>query len=140
MEWLRENGTKILHRSWSVIRSCPGLREEKEMKWWKSVNGVVLTEGVCAAAGNEDDDTMQKTVPRASVRGLVPIKYFEAVIEIKQGMGLLYAHDRGVVKQLPEDLKRMAVPSGKDREHGPRKSRGRGQGRGSGNIVERSDV
>ncbi|KIW99659.1 uncharacterized protein Z518_11072 [Rhinocladiella mackenziei CBS 650.93] len=76
------------------------LEEEKDMKWWRSENGVILTEGVPAV---EDDQKM------------VPIKYWIAAVEVKKGLGLLWQHEQGVVRELPEYLRNRAVPRGKNR-------------------------
>ena len=88
------------------------LAEEKDMKWWRSENGVILTDGV--AAPNSEDDK------------LVPMKYFLAAVEVKEGLGLLYTAGKGVVKELPERLKGRGVPRG--RSGGPRGGRGKGRG------------
>ena len=85
------------------------LAEEKEMKWWRSENGVILTEGV----GEKDK--------------IVPTKYFLAAYEIKEGIGKLW-EDGKVVKELPENLRSRALPRGKGA--GGQRGRGRGGGRG----------
>lgn len=90
------------------------LSEEKDMKWWRSENGVILTDGV-ATGENEAGK-------------IVPTKYFLAAVEIKEGAGLLYEHGKGVVQELPARLKSRGVPRGKG--GGPRGGRGRGRGRG----------
>ncbi len=88
------------------------LSEEKDMKWWRSENGVILTDGIAV-----DESETEK---------LVPTKYFLAAVEIKEGVGLLYQDGKGVLQELPERLKSRAVPRGKG--GGPRGGRGRGRG------------
>ncbi|OCT52307.1 tRNA splicing 2' phosphotransferase 1 [Cladophialophora carrionii] len=93
------------------------LAEDKDMKWWRSENGVILTDGVAASSGSEAAEKM------------VPEKYFLAAVEIKEGVGLLYEHATGgVVKELPEPLKSRPPPRGKGAE--PRGARGARRGRG----------
>ena len=87
------------------------LREEEGMKWWRSDNGVILTEGI---------------------EGLVGMGYWTKAIEVKEGYGVLW--ERGedgvgkVVKELPGHLKGRAMPMGKQRGRG---NTGGGRGRGS---------
>ena len=86
------------------------LREEEGMKWWRSDNGVILTEGI---------------------EGLVGMGYWTKAIEVKEGYGVLW--ERGedgvgkVVKELPGHLKGRAMPMGKQRGRG---NTGGGRGRG----------
>lgn len=89
------------------------IEEQETMKWWRSENGVILTEGV----GEEKEDK------------IVPTKYFLAAVEIKEGIGKLW-EDGKVVKELPENLRNRALPRGKGGAGGQR-GRGRGGGRGS---------
>jgi len=85
-------------------------------EWWKSENGVVLTEGVM---GEGMDDKM------------VPMEYWDVVVEVKEGLGVLWRKGEGVVKELPQNLRARGVPRGKG--GGPRgRGRGRGGGRGAG--------
>ncbi|KIW67859.1 hypothetical protein PV04_07077 [Phialophora macrospora] len=96
------------------------LTEENDMRWWRSENGVILTDGIAAAAPEPEAATATAKV--------VPKKYFLAAVEIKEGVGLLYEHDAGgVVRELPERLKSRALPRGKG--GGPRGG-GRGPGKG----------
>ncbi len=76
------------------------------MKWWRSENGVVLTEGV---------------------DGLIGTQYWEAAVEAKEGLGLLWKKEGGVVKELPQHLKGRAMPMGK---RGGRAGGARGGGGG----------
>lgn len=89
--------------------------EDGAMKWWKSDNGVVLTEGM----GEE---------------GLVPVKYFKEVVGRQRGtgkgedevVGTLWK-DGEWVADLPESVKSRPPPSkgGRGRGGGGRGGRGR---------------
>jgi len=95
------------------------LGEEKDMKWWRSENGVILTDGIAAGAEG------------IGVK-VVPTKYWLAAVEIKEGLGLLWKQGEGecgVVQELPASLRSRPVPRGKG--DGPR-GRGGGSGRGKG--------
>lgn len=98
------------------------LHEEKGMKWWRSENGVILTDGVVADGGSSDEAQRAK---------LVPSRYFLGAVEVKEGLGLLWTREAGVVQELPETLRNRAVPRGKGGELGGRGG-GRGRGRGRG--------
>ncbi|KAJ9646180.1 tRNA 2'-phosphotransferase [Knufia peltigerae] len=105
------------------------LVEQPDMKWWRSENGVVLTDGVAVTTKKEEeeeDDAQKQQTPSQNDK-VVPTKYFTAAVEIKQGLGLLYEDGKGVVNQLPERLRTRGVPRGKG---GPRGRGGRGGGRG----------
>jgi 2'-phosphotransferase len=106
------------------------LHEEREMKWWRSENGVILTEGV---------ESM--TAEGAKGDRLVPTKYWIAAVEIKEGLGLLWKQGEGVggvVKELPEDLRSRALPRGKDGGQGHGRGQ-RGKPRGRGTRTMKSD-
>lgn len=88
------------------------LEEEKEMKWWVSDNGVVLTEG--------------------NGEGLVGTKYWKRVVGRREG-GTLW--EEGVkVGELDESLRNRRAPMGKGGRGGGSGGRwgGRGRGRGRG--------
>lgn len=152
-----------------------------EMLWWKSENGVILTEGVDGAfAVNDNDtkledrtsDTAVEATPEAQpddqqadapssvgdtakqiadmkVKGnggkhkapkskagqaqaqsdkLVPMKYWNTVVDVKGGNGVIWRQGEGIVKELPEALTSRGTP----------KSRGQGRGRGRGRGRSRS--
>lgn len=93
--------------------------EDGAMKWWKSDNGVVLTEGM-------------------GEKGLVPVKYFKEVVGRQQQqkreedivVGTLWK-DGVWVADLPESVKSRPPPSKGGRGRGGgRGGRGRGRGRG----------
>ena len=82
------------------------------MSWWRSENGVILTGGL----DGEGDHS-----------GGVPSEFWDAVVEVKEGLGLLWA-DGVVVQELPARLRGRPLPMGKGRGG----SRGGGGGRGRG--------
>ena len=93
------------------------MKEEDGMKWWRSENGVVLTEGM----GKE---------------GRVESKWWTKVVEVREGSGVLW-EDGKLAKELPTELKSRSGLAGK---------RGGGAGRGGRGgakpklMVERDDV
>ena len=81
------------------------------LRWWRSDNGVLLTEGDAA--------------------GLVPARYFRQVVGRAQGVGVLW-QDGVKVADLPDGLD-VRVPRGKEAGRGRGGAdRGRGRGRGAG--------
>ncbi|OAP54526.1 hypothetical protein AYL99_10974 [Fonsecaea erecta] len=107
------------------------LAEAPTMKWWRSENGVILSEGVVAAGANEEkEEEEEEEHATATTEKLVPIEYFVAAVEVKQGLGLLWEAGRGSVRELPEKLRTRGLPRGKG--EGPR---GRGRGRGKERIA-----
>ncbi|KAK5264149.1 tRNA 2'-phosphotransferase [Exophiala xenobiotica] len=113
-----------------------------QMKWWRSENGVILTDGIIAGDGDRDRDEEGRGRGRGRGREedkIVPTRFFAAAVEVKEGLGLLWEHSRGVVQELPERLKARGVPRGKGRGERGRGGggaggggRGRGIGRGRG--------
>jgi 2'-phosphotransferase len=94
---------------------------EAGVEFWKSENGVVLTEGVAIEGGK-----------------MLASEFWDVVVEIKAGVGVLWKQGEGVVRDLPAELKGTGMPRGKERV-----GRG-GGGRGRGNAkpklrVERDD-
>ena len=96
------------------------LRQEEGMKWWRSENGVVLTEG----KGTE---------------GKMETEYWTKVLEVKEGIGILWERDEDgqsrVVNELPTHLKVKAMPMGKSRGFG-KADRG---GQRAGGVKQRPD-
>lgn len=90
----------------------------KGIKWWRSENGVILTDGISI-----DDDQ-----PDGQLNKIVPMAYWSEVVEIKEGLGTLWRQGQGVVQELPERLSSRSVPRGK--AGGYRGRGGRGGGRG----------
>ena len=79
------------------------LGQEDGMKWWRSENGVVLTEGKGA-------------------EGKVGMGCWTKVVEVKEGIGVLWERneegDGGMVRELPAHLKGRAMPMGKKQTDG----------------------
>lgn len=101
------------------------LHEEPEMKWWRSENGVILTDGIAT-------DAQAEGAGGGGGVKIVPAKYWLAAVELKEGLGLLWKQgegDNGVVQDLPEALRNRAVPRGKG---GGQRGRAGGRGRGRG--------
>jgi 2'-phosphotransferase len=116
---------------------------EAGVEFWRSENGVVLTEGVAASEGGgggegEEEEEEERTKMLSS-------EFWDVVVEVKAGVGVLWKHGEGVVKELPKELKGRGVPKGKDRRGGSERG-GRGGGRGRVHNakprlkVERDDV
>lgn len=93
----------------------------KGMKWYRSENGVILTEGLESEGGGGVG---------------VGKEFWLEVVEVKEGMGTLWKTG-AVAKELPERLRGRAAPRGKERRGrggrgGGRDERGTGGGRGRG--------
>lgn len=120
------------------------------MKWWRSENGVILSEGLSASlpqpadlataiemSGEHPGDSTQTDEDKqpkpsqqmAGVTGIVTDFWLE-VVEVKEGLGTLWK-DGKVVQELPDRLKGRALPIGKGRRGGRGGGGGRG-GRGRG--------
>lgn len=120
---------------------------EKDMEWWRSENGVILTEGVevvpeIEADGDGDADEKGKMAEapttvhgkgkraQAAAQGdkTVPMKYWTVVVDVKGGRVAIWRQGEGVVRELPEELTRMGTPKGRGRGGGGRGGyRGRGR-------------
>ncbi|KAL2430845.1 hypothetical protein ABEF95_013898 [Exophiala dermatitidis] len=138
------------------------LAENPDMTWWRSENGVILTEGVerrsetgSVPKSEEGDDHQSETsgltghdetknpekekqkrqgkqVDNDTTK-LLPTEYWLAAVEIKNGLGLLWQQSEGIMRDLPDNLKNQALPFGKRRGEGKEQNgRGRGRGRGRG--------
>ncbi|EXJ77393.1 hypothetical protein A1O3_09619 [Capronia epimyces CBS 606.96] len=132
------------------------LADRPDMKWWRSENGVILTEGVSPSSsstsaststllGSGDGDGPKEEEARQPGKGteaietrkaseeekLVPMEYWLAAVEVKEGLGLLWKQGEGTMRELPEHLRNKAPPFGKGGRNRGR-GRGRGQGRGRG--------
>jgi RNA:NAD 2'-phosphotransferase (TPT1/KptA family) len=109
------------------------------VEFWRSENRVVLTEGIAigeeegGGGGGEEGGKMLSS------------EFWDEVVEVKAGLGVLWKHDEGVVRELPKDLKGRGMPRGKDRSGGSDRA-GRHDGRGRANNakprlkVERDDA
>ncbi len=82
------------------------------VSFWRSENGVILTEGVGETKTLDEE-------------------FWDVVVETKAGLGVLWKKDVGIVKELTNEMKSRGMPRGKDRDGGERRG-GRGQGRGGG--------
>jgi hypothetical protein len=116
--------------------------------FWRSENGVLLTEGVAAsdetrpaggagaaaaAAEEEEEKESAKGKDAATSHGnpgtaagggarLLPLRFVDVVVEVKAGLGVVWRRGEGVVRELPVELAGRGAPGGK----------GRGGGRGGG--------
>lgn len=94
--------------------------------FWRSENGVILSEGVPVSSreggggGKEDEDENTK-------RRVVPLEFFDVVVERKRGLGVIWEHGNEVQK-LPPGLTSQRNPKGKrgDDDEG---KKGKGKGR-----------
>lgn len=80
---------------------------EAGFPFWRSENGVILSEGMLPEGGEESNkDKKHKAVP------LVPLKFFDVVVERKRGLGVLWEHGKEVQK-LPDELTSQRKGKGK---------------------------
>lgn len=84
--------------------------------FYRSENGVILSEGLAL----REDEGSETSPPK-----LVPIEFFDTVVERKAGLGVLWENGE-VVQELPADL------AGKKNPKSFRGGGGRGRGRGRG--------
>lgn len=87
---------------------------EMGIPFWKSENGVVLSEGsvsvsVAEGEGGEAD--------RPGGVNLVPIHCWDVAVEVKEGLGVLW-RDGAVVRDLPDHLRKLGWPHRKGRRDG----------------------
>ncbi|KAJ5574357.1 uncharacterized protein N7459_008784 [Penicillium hispanicum] len=74
--------------------------------FWRSENGVILSEGLPVPKAREDG--------HGEVQKVVSVDFFEVVVERKVGMGKIW--ERGeVLQELPEQLTKRGNPKGKRR-------------------------
>ena len=129
---LVENKVRSGMRSDAQILIYVDIRRSLEsgVKWWRSENGVLLTEGIEVDV-NDGANTGDKGEGAfgGSSEKILPLEFFDVVVEIKKGAGVLWRYGKSV-KELPEELERMGVPRGKDRDNGAKGARGGGRGRG----------
>jgi 2'-phosphotransferase len=87
------------------------------VQFWRSENGVVLTEGVVAEG--------------AEGAKMLSSEFWDVVVEVKAGVGVLWKQGQGVVRELPVELKGRGIPRGKDRVDRAEKGGKSGGGRGN---------
>ncbi|ETN36271.1 uncharacterized protein HMPREF1541_08548 [Cyphellophora europaea CBS 101466] len=128
----------------------------KGMKWWRSENGVILTDGVLhytdtqkegAKAADEDEvkgKNTQETKLDEDPEG-VTAEFWIEIVEVKEGLGTLWK-DGKVVAELPDRLKGRPLPMGKGRAaqrrgvEGTRGDKGRGRGAAARGNKPRSNA
>lgn len=88
--------------------------------FWLSENGVILSEGMCIGE--------QGT-------GIVPLEFFDVVVERKNGLGLLWEGGE-LVKDTPDWMLNAKAPAGK----GERKSGGKGGQKGAPRLKVETDT
>ena len=134
------------------------------MEWWRSDNGVLLTEGVACESkpaseleetammmeensinGSNDKAVDQRhrhnhrksQPPSSKQQKSVPMEYWDVVVGI--GVGILWQKGQGVVQEVPADL----MKGGKGKFGHASKPSGKGTGKGSAKPkmkVERDDL
>lgn len=89
------------------------------LDFWLSENGVVLCEG-------------SRGIGDSTKGGLIPIEFFDVVVERAEGLGVIF-EGRKEVQALPPRLVKKGMPFGKQRgEDGEREGGGGKKGRGRG--------
>lgn len=89
-----------------------------KMEWFKSDNGVILTPGVVfEQSAPAEVDGGKQSRKQETETNLVPMEYWDTVVEINQGMGVIWRHGEGVVRELPAHLKAKPLPRGKQGSH-----------------------
>ena len=98
-------------RSDAQILIYINLRKALEMgiPFWKSENEVVLSEG-SVTEGDAGRDQESKTK-------LVPMHCWDVVVEVKEGLGVLW-RDGVVIKEVPDHLTKVGWPHRKGRKDG----------------------
>lgn len=71
--------------------------------FWRSENGVILSEGLAVSSGKESTDE--------NVVKVVSVEFFDVVVERKVGLGKIWEKGE-VVQELPESLTRRGNPKG----------------------------
>ncbi|KAJ5888233.1 hypothetical protein N7495_008274 [Penicillium taxi] len=71
--------------------------------FWRSENGVILSEGLSVLDACEDKDEAPQKI--------VPVDFFDVVVERKSGLGKIWEHGK-VLKELPETLTKRGNPKG----------------------------
>ena len=97
------------------------------VEFWRSENGVVLTEGMVAEGGEGTK--------------MLSSEFWDVVVEVKTGVGVLWKQGQGVVRELPAELRGRGIPRGKDRvDRAERGGRSGGRGNAKPKLkVERDD-
>jgi 2'-phosphotransferase len=71
--------------------------------FWRSENGVILSEGVDIEGNQETGDgTLQK---------IIPVEFFDVVVEKKCGLGKIWEHGQ-TIQELPSELLQKGIPKG----------------------------
>ncbi|KAL4955882.1 KptA family-domain-containing protein [Aspergillus filifer] len=72
--------------------------------YWRSENGVILSEGVNTDNGAGPDGG-----------GVIPVEYFDVVVERKKGLGKIWENGK-VLQELPEELTKRGNPKGRGKK------------------------
>ncbi|OAX78510.1 hypothetical protein ACJ72_07180 [Emergomyces africanus] len=104
---------------------------EAGVPFWRSENGVILSEGVDLGKGRGEGEGEGETYGRQGVG----IEFFDVVVERTNGLGVLWDRERGGLVQETPDwmLKAKSLKGGAGRGAGA-KGRGRGKGGGGRDI------
>lgn len=76
--------------------------------FWRSENGVILSEGLSTAAAGEE----QNSNASQQQQKIVPLDFFDVVVERKRGLGVLWENGKEV-QELPAELTTQRNPKGK---------------------------
>lgn len=132
---LLENKVRSGMRSDAQILIYINIRRALEagLPFWKSENGVVLTEGIPTRdADGKEVEGGEK---------MLGTEFWDLVVEVKEGLGIIWRQGNGLVKELPENLRGKGMPRGKDGGRGRGSGGGRGRGGGKPRLmVERDEI
>lgn len=84
---------------------------EMGIPFWRSENGVILSDGVVGSESDAKEEEKKKEVK------VVPTECWDVVVEVRKGMGVIWREGK-LVQELPEHLKKSGWPHRKEKKKG----------------------